>query len=114
MELQAVIKALLYVDKRGLEQQTLEIYSDSQYVVNLLGREEKLSSKNFMTAKGTPIQNVDLVLTLLALIKSHHIQFIKVKAHQKNGDVNNREVDIIVRQLVRKNLSKHGSRTKIE
>ena len=69
MELQAVIKALLYIDKRGFEQQELEIYSDSQYVVNLLGREEKLKSKNFITAKGTPIQNVDLVQTLLALIK---------------------------------------------
>lgn len=103
MELQAVINAILYIDKRGLGEKLIHIYSDSQYVVNLTGRIHKLRQKQFITSKGTAIQNQDLVRQLIALIESHNIHFTKVKAHQKDGDELNREVDIIVRKLLRKN-----------
>lgn len=103
MELKAVINALLYVDKRGLHQELIHIYSDSQYVVNLVDRIEKLRRKNFITNKGTPIQNIDLIQQLIGQIETHRVQFTKVKAHQKDGDEINREVDIIVRKLLRKN-----------
>lgn len=103
MELKAVINALLYVDKRGLQHKRIHIYSDSQYVVNLVDRIEKLRRKNFITNKGTPIQNIDLIQQLIGQIETHQVQFTKVKAHQKDGDEINREVDIIVRKLLRKN-----------
>ncbi len=103
MELKAVINALLYVDKRGLQHKLIHIYSDSQYVVNLVDRIEKLRRKNFSTNKGTPIQNIDLIQQLIGQIETHRVQFTKVKAHQKDGDEINREVDIIVRKLLRKN-----------
>ena len=109
MEILAVIKAINYVDKRNLQNCKMEIYSDSQYVVKLLERKEKLKQKKFITNKGTPIQNSDLVQLLITQIETHDLDFIKVKAHQKNGDEVNREVDIIVRQLVRKKVALYGS-----
>jgi len=101
MELLAVIKAIEHIDSLKLGQELIMIYSDSQYVVNLVTRKEKLKSKNYITNKGTPIQNVDLVKVLIGYINSHNLEFVKVKAHQKNGDKINREVDILARQLVR-------------
>lgn len=107
MELQGVIKALEYLIERK-ETKNVSVYSDSQYVVNLLSREQKLKSKNFLTNKGTPIQNVVLVKRLLELIEQTSPTFVKVKAHQKNGDLINKEVDLIVRALVRARVKEYG------
>lgn len=106
MELLAVIKAIEWTDKNGFNDDVLNIYSDSQYVINLNLRKEKLQAKEFITNKGTPIQNVDLVQLLLKYYNTHAINLYKVKAHQKpNGKENfNREVDMIVRKLVRENV----------
>ncbi|MDP3556811.1 MAG: ribonuclease H [Bacteroidota bacterium] len=105
MELLAVINAIKHVEATLKSKETLHVYSDSQYVVNLNSRRTKLEAKNFITNKGTPIQNLDLVQALLKLIDTNSIEFVKVKAHQKpDGTQNfNREVDIIVRKLVREN-----------
>lgn len=106
MELLAVINAIRYIETEVKLKETIYIYSDSQYVVNLNSRRSKLESKNFITNKGTPIQNLDLVQALLRLTDNNTIEFVKVKAHQKpDGTENfNREVDIIVRKLVRENV----------
>lgn len=98
MELQAVIKAVEFVEKKGFGSQEIQVCSDSQYVVNLLTRKEKLKHKNFITNKGTPIQNVDLVKKLIDQIEKFDLHFTKIKAHQKEGDELNREVDLIVRK----------------
>ena len=108
MELLGVINAINYLDENKLGVQEIEVYSDSQYVVNLLTRKARLKQKNFITKKGTQIQNADLVKKLIMQIESHTINFTKVKAHQKDGDVMNREVDILVRNLVRKNVKEDG------
>ena len=112
MELLAVIKAIEFIDKKGIRA-PMVIYTDSQYVYHIRERKEKLKANHFITNKGTPIQNIDLVKTLITQIESHSIHFIKVKAHQKsekdsqlelmNSRVNyNREVDKLVRETVRK------------
>ncbi len=106
MELQAVIKAVIYLKDLGLSENAIDIYSDSQYVVNLMERKEKLKNRHFITNKGTPVQNVDLVKMLISQIETFKLNFIKVKAHQKDGDINNREVDKIVRQIVRRAVIK--------
>lgn len=101
MELQAVIKAIEHIDFLGFQKEFIQIYSDSQYVVNLVNRKEKLNERNFITKKGTPIQNVDLVKMLIQQMNAHSLEFVKVKAHQKDGDIFNREVDLLARQIVR-------------
>ena len=110
MELQGVIKAIEYLKENNLAENGIEVYSDSQYVVNLLVRKQKLKQKNFLTKKGTPIQNADLVQKLIKQIELYGISFVKVKAHQKDGDKINREVDILVRQLVRQKVDEQNGK----
>ncbi len=109
MEILAVLKALDFLEKK---QETnsiskIEIVSDSQYVVRILERKEKLKANNFLTKKGTPIRNVDLVKKLIHRIETLPLIFIKIKAHQKATDkINyNRVVDKLAREMVRKNCS---------
>lgn len=104
MELTAVIKAINYIDELKIQVDEIKIYSDSQYVVNLITRKNKLKNNNFITKKGTLIQNFDLIKLLIHQIETHHLIFIKVKAHEKDGDKKNKEVDAIVRRLVREKI----------
>ncbi len=55
MELLAVIKAFEYIDEKKLHDYEISVYSDSQYVVNIIDRKEKLIKNNFLTKKGTEI-----------------------------------------------------------
>lgn len=105
MELMAVLNALDYLVKTG-NKKPIHIYTDSQYVALITERKDKLISAGFITKKGTDVRNADLVNRLIQYIENDSITFIKVKAHQKsNGDENiNREVDILVRQILRKQV----------
>ena len=101
MEMQAVIQAIKFVDTNYSTNIPIIINSDSQYVVNLVDRKEKLKKNEFITKKGNPVKNLDLVITLIDQIESHEITFNKIKAHVKDGDTKNREVDLLVRKLMR-------------
>ena len=59
MELLAVIKALEFIDEQNLSHHRIIIYSDSQYVVRIIERKDKLKTANFITKKGSLIQNKD-------------------------------------------------------
>lgn len=101
MEIQAVIQAIKFVDTNYSTNIPIIINSDSQYVVNLVDRKEKLKKNEFFTRKGNPVKNLDLVTTLIDQIETHEITFNKIKAHVKDGDIKNREVDLLVRKLMR-------------
>ena len=101
MEMQAVIQAIKFVDTNYSTNIPIIINSDSQYVVNLVDRKEKLKKNEFFTRKGNPVKNIDLVITLIDQIETHEITFNKIKAHVKDGDTKNREVDLLVRKLMR-------------
>jgi ribonuclease HI len=103
MELTAVIKAVEYLMEKNRPPAEIKIYSDSQYVVGLMGRKEKLSALHFETRKGNEIRNADLVKFFLALSESTNLQFVKVKAHQKINDIANynTEADKLSRKIVR-------------
>jgi ribonuclease HI len=104
MELTAVIKAIEYVKAHFENITTIKVYTDSQYVTGLPARKEKIALVDFTTGKGNPLQNADLVKILLELLSSLSIEFIKIRAHQKNAEtINyNREVDMLSRKLLRK------------
>lgn len=95
MELLAVIRALEFVSVPAVT-----VYSDSQYVTGLVGRKEKLAAKGFLTNKGVPIRNLDLVQQFFSLEAAMEVTFVKVKAHRK-GVPYNEEVDRLVRGMVR-------------
>ena len=103
MEITAVIKAIEYVREMNLAPSGIKIYSDSQYVIGLTARKEKLSALNFETKKGNEIRNADLVKELLKLGECMCLQFVKVKAHQKKTDMPNynNEADKFSRKIVR-------------
>jgi ribonuclease HI len=107
MELLAVIKSIEFIDEK-FKGTSLVFFTDSQYVHRIPERKEKLKLKNFLTKKGSSIQNDDLVKKLIHQIETHTIDFIKVKAHQKpdkyslNTPVNyNCEVDKLARETMR-------------
>ncbi len=103
MELTAAIKALDYILVNKIKFSSLNLYSDSQYLVNIPERKSRLLSNDFITKKGKKIQNYDLVEMLLNQIQHYQVNFLKVKAHQKQGIEKNynRVVDKIVRADLR-------------
>jgi ribonuclease HI len=74
-----------------------------------MDRQSKFIKSNFKTKAGNDIRNMDLVKVLLDLANKMAIQFVKIKAHQKETEIANFniEVDKICRKLVREavNLS---------
>lgn len=103
MELTAVIEALKYAHEEVEGFFITILYTDSQYVIGLRARREKLEKNNFLTKKGTAIQNVDLVKVFFALCDQVLPDLHKVKAHQKQDDTpnHNRTVDKLVRKTLR-------------
>ncbi len=103
MELLGAIKALEHIKKNFLKFDFIKIFSDSQYLVRLFERKEKLQKSDFLKKRGLPVQNADLVKNIITYIDSLHIEFVKVIAHRKkNGKENfNREADMLCRKLIR-------------
>ncbi|MDI1353333.1 MAG: ribonuclease HI [bacterium] len=106
MELLAVIKALAHLKRLKHLPARVVVYSDSQYVVRLPERMKKLEDQKFRTRAGNEIQNADLVMNFRESIAGLPVEFIKVKAHQKNGDLLNREADVMVRKMLRKEIER--------
>lgn len=102
MELLAILKSIDYLVKENLHQEEICVFTDSQYAVNLQSRKERLEKKDFTTKKGSDIRNKDLVTLLLSYSTNFDISYTKVKAHKKDGDLINREVDLLVRNALRK------------
>lgn len=103
MEMLAVIKSIEYVLENISKKSIIQVYTDSQYVFRIPERAEKLQSNNFITKKGSELNNKDLIQKLIELLNQHNIHIIKVKAHQKktNTPNYNRDVDKLSRQIVR-------------
>ena len=103
MELLAILKGIEYIIARGLSTDEITVVTDSQYAVNLPERKEKLAANNFLTKKGNELRNAALVRRLLDYTAILNIHFVKVKAHQpKTNEPNyNREVDKLVRKILR-------------
>jgi len=103
MELYAVIAGIGHAGKTF---RSLRIFSDSQYVVGLVERKEKLMAAGFVTRKGMEMRNADLVREFYALAEEIELTFVKVKAHQKKGvEVNfNIEADKLVRKMMREGI----------
>lgn len=82
MELMAVIVGLQAL-KRPC---TVKLYSDSQYVVNMVqqGWLERWKQNGWMRNKKEPAKNVDLLEELDRLLRMHRVEMIWVKGHADN------------------------------
>lgn len=87
MELLAVINGL----KSLKEACEVDVYSDSQYVVDAFNKKwiDSWISNGFKNSNKQQVKNVDLWKDLLSLMHLHKVNFIKVKGHADN-EYNNR------------------------
>lgn len=110
MELTAVVEALKYLHNNYDPGTLITIVSDSQYVVGLADRRERLTSSDFNTKKNTHITNADLVKELFKQETGLTILFEKIKAHQKQGSIINYniEADKLSRKMVRELVISYG------
>lgn len=108
MELLAVINAIEYIQVHFKTLKHIQLNSDSQYVIGLIARAEKLAAKNYQTKKGNEIANEDLVKKWLFLNSIFSIECNKITAHQPLSATTkyNIEVDKFSRKLVRDEIRK--------
>ncbi|MBA4055668.1 MAG: hypothetical protein C0490_13215 [Marivirga sp.] len=108
MELTAVLKALEYVEQHSDLTHPVHIYADSQYVIDIQKRMPRLQANNYLTKKGKPNRNDDLVRKLVGYLQHMNIVFTKVISHLKKNDTENlnREVDKLARSIVRGQLGR--------
>ncbi len=87
MELLAVIKGLEALK----EPCVVDLYSDSQYVVDAFnqGWIDAWQNNGWKSSNKKEVKNVDLWQKLLSLLVVHKVNFIKVKGHSDN-EYNNR------------------------
>ena len=91
MELMAAIVGLEALNRPG----EVELYSDSQYLVNAFNQRwiENWQKKNWKRGKNEPVKNVDLWKRLLAAKAPHNVKFIWVRGH--NGHPQNERCDAL-------------------
>ena len=91
MELMAVIAGLEALNRPC----QVELYSDSQYVVNAFNQHwiEGWLKKGWKRGKNEPVKHVDLWKRLLQAKKPHEVQFIWVKGH--DGHPQNERCDFL-------------------
>lgn len=79
MELMAVIAGLEALNRPC----TVEVYSDSQYVVNAFNQHwvDSWLKKGWKRGKNEPVKNVDLWKRLLSAKEKHSVTFYWVKGH---------------------------------
>ena len=106
MELQAIINAVEYLGLNKISFDKIEVFTDSQYAVNLTTRKHRILENNYLTKKGSPLQNNDLLKGLFNLFETMPLKLIKVAEHQPVNSNNNqnRKVDLIVRALMRETI----------
>lgn len=87
MELVAVIEGL----KALKESCAVNLYSDSQYVINAINEKwlDGWVKAGWRANSKNSVKNVDLWQALIPLLKRHNVTFIKVKGHSDN-EYNNR------------------------
>ena len=109
MELCGVLNVLDYLKTNNLHYSEIIIYTDSQYVEGIKSRIPKFKLQNYKTKKGVAIKNEDLVRRLVNFIETLNVEFVKVKAHQKETTTKNynRFVDKLSRKLVRNYVSEN-------
>ncbi|MEY8428069.1 ribonuclease HI [Lachnospiraceae bacterium 46-15] len=91
MELMAAIVGLEALNRPC----QVELYSDSQYLVNAFNQHwiESWQKKNWKRGKNEPVKNVDLWKRLLAAKAPHDVKFIWVRGH--NGHPQNERCDAL-------------------
>lgn len=101
MELTAAIEAL-----RALREACqVRLYSDSAYLVNAFqqGWLDRWQKNGWRKANKDPVENQDLWAELLALLRTHRVQWLKVRGH--SGHEYNERCDQLARLAIEQGLA---------
>ena len=80
LELWAVLQAIAHIKSQNIPYDQIDIYTDSQYVIGIADRKDRLQTNNFYTKKGILLPNVDLLKAMINYIETEPLKFIKIKA----------------------------------
>jgi ribonuclease HI len=114
MELTAALKSLEYLLATKVQAAEITLYTDSQYLVNLPARKEKLVASGWLTKNKNPVRHAQIIQQLFSHLDALIVTMIKVQAHNRtSGKENfNREVDKLSRKIVRHSVT-NTSRKKV-
>lgn len=102
LELEALLWAL---NDNDLQDFKVAIYTDCQNIIGLIDRRKNLESKNYITSKGSYIENYELYKDFYIKLDDLDFELIKVKGHKKTSTKNNiDEVFTLVDKATRKAL----------
>lgn len=89
-ELYAIFCALRYIDTRlGLTKYRVYVKTDSKYSINCVTEwAEEWVSNGWVTKKGTPVANKDLIESILTYYNKHTVVLEYVEGHSDVGDYN--------------------------
>lgn len=103
LELWAVLQAIAHIKAQNIPYNCIRIHTDSQYVIRIADRKDRLQANDFYTKTGKLLPNVDLLKMMISYLETEPLEFIKIKAHLKKAEANphHRAVDRLVRKLLR-------------
>lgn len=106
LELQTVLWALTDVQPLG---NRIRVYTDSQNIVGLPARQDRLEKNAYLTKKNTRIRNGDLYKKFYTLMDQLDCEFIKIKGHAASSQKDELDrlftlVDRASRQALRKEV----------
>lgn len=81
LELETLLWAL---NETGKPENKIKVYTDSQNILKLPERREKLEMNNFMSRKGRPLNNRDLYIAFYKITDKLDCEFIKVRGHMSS------------------------------
>ena len=95
LEIQTILFALSEIEKNtDLASCKLDIYTDSQNIISLPSRKQKLISRDYRTGNGErELKNAELYQRFLAILDKTDFRIIKVKGHKKKNEKD--EIDLI-------------------
>ncbi|MBC8413369.1 MAG: ribonuclease H [Nitrospira sp.] len=80
LELQTLLWALNNIQSEGMK---VTVYTDSQNIMSLPGRRERLEQNNYRSKQDRLLKNHDLYQEFYRMIDNVNCKFIKVSGHRK-------------------------------
>ncbi len=80
LELENLLWGLHLVTEKGFTK--IVVYTDSQNILSLLNRRERLEENQYHTRGNKPVKNSGLYKSFFTLYDTNHIEIIKIKGHQ--------------------------------
>jgi ribonuclease HI len=86
LELETLLWALNEIKEQA---DKIVVYTDSQNIIKLEERRERLEKNSFRSAKNKPLKNADLYIEFYRLTDNLDCEFIKIEGHKASRRKNN-------------------------